>query len=88
MTKEFFEKIENESHSLFGYIVRCDDENAPKEVKHDAYFELWEFEKLSDYIKLCESNNLNYDLAFQEFNKIKDSVEGEITIVSKNHLNS
>jgi len=87
MEKDFIEKIEQQNKKHISYVVRCDDKNAPKEVKPDTFFRLWEFENLSKFIKLCEEHNLKYDLVIQEFNTENDSVECEIDIVSNNYLN-
>jgi hypothetical protein len=88
MKKEFIEKAEQKIKRYICYIVKCDDKNSPVEVKPDAFFRLWEFEKLSKYIQLCENHNLKYDLVIQEFNTEDDSVEYEIDIVSKNWENN
>lgn len=86
--KDFIEKVEKESKKNVYFCVRCDDNNAPKEVKPDTFFHLWEFEDLSKFISLCENHNLKYDLVIQEFNNESYSITNEIGIVNNNYLNN
>jgi hypothetical protein len=87
MEKSLIEKAEQEGNKHISYLIRCDDKNKPSEIKPDAWFRLWEFKELSEYIQLCENHNLKYDLVIQEFDTKDDSVSYEINIINNNHLN-
>jgi hypothetical protein len=88
MEKEFIEKSEKLIGRKFGFFIRCDDKNKPKEILNDMYFQLWENEKMSEILSLCESHNLKYDFGLESFNTKIDSMEAEICIVSNNHQNN
>ena len=88
MNKEFLEKAEKQMEHKFGYVIRCDDNKAPKDVETDMYFELWQIKELNIIIELCEKHNLKYDLALQSFDTKTDTIEQEIDIVSSNSENN
>lgn len=85
--KNFIETQEAELKTKFGYIFRCDDKKAPKEIKPDTYFSLWEFDKVAETVKLFEDLKLNYDLVIEEFNTNNDVVECQIDIKNTNWRN-
>lgn len=85
--KEFIERQEAELKTEIGYIFRCDDKNRPKEFTQDTYFRLYEFNKVSETVKLFEKLKLKYDLVIQEFNINNDSIEYDINIKIDNWRN-
>tara|TARA_R110000787_G_scaffold283629_1_gene396609 strand:+ start:313 stop:579 length:267 start_codon:yes stop_codon:yes gene_type:complete len=85
--KNFIETQEAELKTQFGYIFRCDDKKAPKEIKPDTYFRLWEFEKVSETVKLFEKLKLNYDLVIEEFNINNDVIYCQMNIKNTNWKN-
>ena len=87
MNQEFLERIETETGHQVGYVIRCDDINRPNLVESHTYFHLWEYDKLVEFINLCEQNKLQYDLVIEDFNSKNDCIECEITLVGKNYKN-
>jgi hypothetical protein len=85
--KDFIEKQESELKTEIGYIFRCDDKNRPKEFTPDTYFRLWEFDKVSETVKIFNKLKLNYDLVIQEFNIKNDVIEYDINIKIDNWRN-
>ena len=85
--KDFIEKQEAELKTEFGYIFRCDDKKRPKEFKPDTYFRLWEFDKVSETVKLFENLKLNYDLVLEEFNINNDVIDYQMNIKNTNWKN-
>ena len=85
--KKFIERQEAELKIQFGYIFRCDDKRRPKDFRPDTYFNLWEFDKVSETVKLFESLKLNYDLVIEEFNTNDDTIEYQIDIKNTNYKN-
>lgn len=88
MEKNFIEKAEKEIGRKFGFFIRCDDKNKPKEVLTDMYFELWETQKMNEILSLCETHNLKYDFGLESFDTKIDAIEQEICIVSTNCENN
>ncbi len=86
--KNLLKKAEKNGNLKFGYLVRCDDSRRPTEVATDKYFYLFEFNMLSEYIEICESNNLNFDLVIQEFDSNTDTIDYEMNIINNNHKNN
>ena len=85
--KDFIEKQEAELKTEFGYIFRCDDKKRPKEFKPDTYFRLWEFDKVSETVKIFENLKLNYDLVIEEFNINNNIISYQMNIKNTNCLN-
>ena len=85
--KDFIERQEAELKTEFGYIFRCDDKKRPKEFTPDTYFNLWEFDKVSETVKKFNSLKLNYDLVLQEFNINNDTIEYDMNIKTDNWRN-
>ena len=85
--KDFIEKQEAELKTEIGYIFRCDDKNRPKEFTPDTYFRLYDFDKVSETVKLFEGLKLKYDLVIQEFNINNDTIEYDINIKIDNWRN-
>ena len=88
MKEEFIKKAEEQIGRKFGFIIRCDEKNKPKEVLTDMYFELWETEKMNEILSLCETHNLKYDFCLESFDTKRDTIEQEICIVSTNSENN
>lgn len=85
--KDFIKRQEAELKTEFGYIFRCDDEKRPKEFEPDIYFRLWEFDKVSETVKLFEKLKLNYDLVLEEFNINNDVIDYQMNIKLSNWRN-
>jgi hypothetical protein len=85
--KNFIEIQEAELKIQFGYIFRCDDKKRPKEFSPDTYFRLWEFDKVSETVKLFEELKLNYDLVIEEFNINNDVIDYQMNIKNTNWRN-
>lgn len=85
--KDFIERQEAELKIQFGYIFRCDDKKRPKEFKPDTYFRLWEFDKVSETVKLFEKLKLNYDLVIEEYNTDDDVICYQMDIKNTNWCN-
>lgn len=88
MDKEFIVKQEGIMYKKFSYYIRCDDNNKPKEILTDMYFELWEYDKMSKVLDICEMHKLKYDFGFESFDCKLHSIEYQIDIVQNNCLNS
>jgi hypothetical protein len=85
--KDFIKRQEAELKTAIGYIFRCDDKKRPKEFTPDTYFRLWEFDKVSETVKIFNKLKLNYDLVIQEFNIKNDVIEYDIDIKIDNWRN-
>tara|TARA_B110000503_G_C7024374_1_gene361163 strand:+ start:391 stop:657 length:267 start_codon:yes stop_codon:yes gene_type:complete len=86
--KDFIKRQEAELKTEIGYLFRCDDKQRPKEFTPDTYFRLYEFDKVSETVKLFESLKLNYDLVIQEFNVNNDDIKYDINIKIDNWRNN
>ena len=85
--KDFIKQQEAEKKIKIGYIFRCDDKNIPNEFKPDTYFELHEFEKVNETVKIFNNLKLNYDLVIEDFNCNTDTISYEIDIKNDNWRN-
>jgi hypothetical protein len=84
--KKLIESAEAEKNHQWGYLIRCDAKHRPSTIVADKYFHLWEFELLSEYLRVCELHKLDYDLVIQDFDNEEQSVD-EINIINNNCYN-
>lgn len=65
------------------YTVQCDDKNRPIEIEIDKYFELKEANLLTDYVKICQDKNLQYEIYIEHFDEKTDTVEEQINVTNE-----
>jgi len=76
---------DNQSKKVYiDYMVRCDNKNKPEDTKPDKTFNLYEIEKLNNYLQ--KLNGCNYDLVLHEYDE-ENEVVTELYIVSNNYKN-
>jgi hypothetical protein len=86
--KDFIKRQEAEKKIKIGYIFRCDDKNRPNEFSEDTYFELYEFDKMTETMRVFNDLKLNYDLVIEDFNCNTDTISYEINIKTDNWRNN
>ncbi|HBZ37713.1 MAG TPA: hypothetical protein DEO59_04275 [Balneola sp.] len=60
------------------YMVWCDDENAPPEIKTDVSFALSEYSELEQYLEKCSDHNLKTEIMIEIWNEVKDEIPQRI----------
>lgn len=70
------------------FILRCDDLRKPNDVYHDTYFEISDFDSVSEL--KCRLDRLGcwYDLLIEQFDSANESVISNDYIIRNNYLNS
>jgi len=79
--------MSNVMHNHIYFVISCDDLQKPKDVYHDEYFEISDFDSVAKLKGRLDRLGCSYDLLIERFDSVNESIISKDYIVRNNYLN-